>query len=319
MEEQLSSDHQRGNTADAGGNQPGHQQQPQAGGGQQAAAQVVEDLPAVQQGQRIAAASARGLGDTRKNPPGDLPVAANPAMGAAAVTLVPLGKFVVKLDIAGQPHPHMCPFDQVMAQHPLFGETAGKHAAEGSYVVDALAMVRSFAAQILIDIGDSLGIGVDADRIGEEPAENRDTGAGQGRAYPRLDDGVTGHDIARAIEAWLIQRMRQCLDHPAGRCVRQLGVAVQRDDEAHIGKMIRVAHINQAWGILRPRSVDLAVQLLQLAPFALPADEFPLGFAPGALTMEQEKTFAFVAPVELGQAFARYLQQVAVVVTGKRE
>ena len=62
-------------------------------------------------------------------------------MGSAAVTLVPLGKFIVKLDIAGQPHPDMRPFDQVMAQHPLFRKQFRQHTAEGTHIVDPLAMV----------------------------------------------------------------------------------------------------------------------------------------------------------------------------------
>ena len=97
---------------------------PDAGGRQQAAAQVVEDLPAVEQGERIGPAAARGLWHAWKNPAGDLPVAANPAMGPAAVTLVSLREIIKELDIAGQPHPDMGPFDQVVAQHPVFGESA---------------------------------------------------------------------------------------------------------------------------------------------------------------------------------------------------
>ena len=106
------------------------------------------------------------------------------------------------------------------------------------------------------------------------------------------------------IEAGLIEGVRQGLDHPAGRSVRQLGVAVQGDDEADVRQLIRVAHVDQGCGGLRPRAVDQAVQFLQLAPFALPADEFLLGFAPGALPMEQEKPLAAMALVESFQAFS---------------
>src|SRR6185369_9575494 len=132
-----------------------------------------------------------------------LPVTANPAMGPAAVTLVTLRKFIIEFNITGQAHPDMSPFDQVVAQYPLFREASRQHATESGYVVDSLAVIRSFTAQVLIDIGDRLGVGVDADRIGEEPAEGRGARARQGRADPRLDDGVAGHDVAGRIEAGL--------------------------------------------------------------------------------------------------------------------
>ena len=48
------------------------------------------------------------------------------------------------------------------------------------------------------------------------------------------------------IEARLIEGVRQGLDHPAGRGVRQLGVAVQGDDEADVRQLIRIADVDQA-------------------------------------------------------------------------
>ena len=53
MEEELQADQQRSNSADPRGNEPGGNQQGQARGRQQAAAQVVEDLPAAEQGERV--------------------------------------------------------------------------------------------------------------------------------------------------------------------------------------------------------------------------------------------------------------------------
>ncbi len=240
-------------------------------------------------------------------------------MGPAGVALIPLRELIKELNIAGQPHPHVSPFDQVVAQDPLFGESSRQHAAESTHVIDPLAMVRPFTAQVLIDIGDSLGVRVNADCIGEEPAECRDAGARQGWAHPRLDDGVrAGHDVTRRIEARLIEGVRNGLDHSAGRGVGQQGVAVQGDDEAHVRKAVRVAHVDHGRGLFQPRAVDQAVQFLQLPPFALPADEFLLGFAPGALPMEQEKSLAAVALVERFQAFFRGLEQPAVVFARKR-
>ena len=83
-------------------------------------------------------------------------------------------------------------------------------------------------------------------------------------------------------------------------------------------RLIRVSHVDHGCGGFGPRAVDQAVQFLQLAPFALPADEFLLGFTPGALPMEQEKTLAAMTLVERFQAFSRGLEQPAVVFTRKR-
>ncbi len=50
MKKQLQANHQSGYPADSRWNQPAGNQQTQAGGRQQTAAQIVEDLPAVEQG-----------------------------------------------------------------------------------------------------------------------------------------------------------------------------------------------------------------------------------------------------------------------------
>ena len=220
-------------------------------------------------------------------------------MGSTAVALVSLGKFIVKLDIARQAYPDMGTFDQIVTQHPLFRKTTGQYATEGAHVIDPLAMVRPFAAQILIHIGDRLGVRVDADSIAEEPAEYRYARARQGRADARLNDGVAGHDAAIGCEARLVEGMGQCFDHSAGSCVRQLGIAVQGDHEAYIRKMLRIPDINQGCRGFRPSSVDQSVQLFQLAPLALPTYIFLLGLAPDAFTMKKEKTFASMTVIKL--------------------
>jgi len=99
--------------------------------------------------------------------------------------------------------------------------------------------------------------------------------------------------------------------------VRQLGIAVKSDDEADIRKSVRVTHVDQRSSGLWPCAVDQAVQLLQFAPFALPADEFLLGFAPGALAMEEKKTLAAMALAQLSQQFFCGLEQPAVIFPGQ--
>ena len=104
------------------------------------------------------------------------------------------------------------------------------------------------------------------------------------------------------VEARLVERVRQGLDHPAGGPGRQLRVAVQRDDEPDIGQMLRVADVDQTIGIVRPRSIDQTIELFQLPAFALPTDEFLLGFTPGALPMEKEETLTAIPLIESFEA-----------------
>ena len=65
---------------------------------------------------------------------------------------VVLRKLVEQFDVARQADTHVSAFDQIMAQQQLFGESAGEHPAERPRIVDALAMVRTFAGKILVDV-----------------------------------------------------------------------------------------------------------------------------------------------------------------------
>ena len=216
------------------------------------------------------------------------------------VALVALRKLVIELDIAGQADAHVGAFDQVVAQHPLFREPARQHATEGAHVIDPLAVVRAFTAEVLMDIGDSLGVGVDSNRVGEQPTEGRCARARQGWAHARLDDGVgAGRNSPIVIEARRFRGWARVSIILRAGPVRQLGVAVQGDDEPYVRKVFRVADIYQPRGGFRPCSHDQVIEFFQLAPLAFPTDEFLLGITPGAFAMEQEETPAPVALIEI--------------------
>jgi hypothetical protein len=89
----------------------------------------------------------------------------------AGVAQVILRELIIEFDITGQAHSDVSAFNQVMAQQPLLRKPPGQHSTEGSHIVDAFAMVGTFTGEILIDIGNGLGIGVNSDRVGKEPAE----------------------------------------------------------------------------------------------------------------------------------------------------
>ncbi len=194
----------------------------------------------------------------------------------AGVARVIRREFIIELDIAGKADSNVRAFDQIMTQQRLFGKPAGQDSTEGTHIIDALAVVGAFTGDILIDVGNGLRIGIDSNRVREETAERRGARARQGGAHARLNDRVgAGQDIAFAVEARPVERVREGLDHPAGGVVGQLRVAIERDDEPHIRQMIRVADVHQPLGILGPRSIDQTIELFQLPAFALPSDEFP--------------------------------------------
>ncbi len=204
----------------------------------------------------------------------------------------------------------MSAFNQIMTEKPGLGEPAGKNATESAHIVNAFAVVRAFAGQILIGVGNRMGVGVYADRVREEPAERRAAGAWQGGTDARLDEGVgTRHNPASVIEARLVERVRQRLDHPAGRVVRQLRVTVQGDNKPHGSEMFRIAHVNQTLGFTGPCAHDQVVELFQFPAFAFPPNEFLLGFAPFPLPVQQEKSLAAVALIERFDALFCCLQQ----------
>jgi hypothetical protein len=109
--------------------------------------------------------------------------------------------------------------------------------------------------------------------------------------------------------------MCQGFDHPAGGAVRELRVAVQRYDEPHVRKTVRVADEYQTRGIFRPRPIDQAVELLQLSSFALPTNILLLGFTPSALPMEKEESLTTIPLIETLEAVDCSLKQWFVVHT----
>ncbi len=125
-----------------------------------------------------------------------------------------------------------------------------------------------------------------------------------------MDDGVgTGHYLPCAVEARLVKRVCQCLDHPSGSIMRQLRVAVQGNYKPYVGKPFRISHVNQALGVARACPHYQVIELFQLSPFAFPPDECLLGFTPFPLPVQQEKTLSAVAPIKGFDALLRGLQQ----------
>src|SRR4030067_2932622 len=108
----------------------------------------------------------------------------------AGVAQVTLRELIIELNITGQPHSDVSAFNQVMDQQPLYRNPPRQHSTEGAHIIDTLAMVGAFTGQILIDIGNSLSVWVNSDRVCEESDERRGTRARKRWAHARWGDGV---------------------------------------------------------------------------------------------------------------------------------
>ena len=127
-------------------------------------------------------------------------------------------------------------------------------------VVDALAGVGAFAEQVLIDVGNGGGIGIDAVHAGEDALEQRTFAADrQRRRDPRLQHGMTLDDAAGSgVEARPVERMRHLADQAAHRVARQPRVGVERDDVADAGGHAGAAVDGQKVVSVAPRSSRLS-------------------------------------------------------------
>ncbi len=213
--------------------QPAEQQQQQRRHRHQAAPQIVENAPAVDQRQRIGLGSAAVGRHARQDPRRDLPVAANPAMLALAVTHVVERQVLEQLNIAGQRHARVRPFDQIVAEQRFRGKAVAERGAERLHVVNRLAVKDRFAEQILLRVGNGLAVGIGSGGVGENAREARRRGAGQSDADARLNDGEAALARARhGIDLHAVQRMRDGLHQPPRGGDRQLRVGIQRDHVA---------------------------------------------------------------------------------------
>ena len=208
----------------------------------------------------------------------------------------------------------MLAFDQVVAEQTAFREAAGKNSAEGAQIVDPFAVVGALAGEILVHVGNRFGVWIDPDRVGKQPAERRSQRAGQGWTDARLEDGIgAGQDPALFIKPGPVERMGKRLDHPPRGSRRQLGVAVERDDEADALEPVRISHLQQLWGAFRPGIFEVLMQFLEFSAFALPADVASFRRTPLPFAMEEEETLAVVPPVQLLQSLDGLLQELSIL------
>ena len=125
---------------------------------------------------------------------GNLPIPANPTAPAADVRTIAGGVFLIQRHITQRPGPHVTPFQKIVAEDPVLGETAPQGPFEGINFIDALADERAFTEQVLINIGNGAGIGINAEFIGAQTGIPGAVRAGQAHRHPRLKNAVPRDD-----------------------------------------------------------------------------------------------------------------------------
>ena len=259
---------------------PRQQQQRDGRGCHQAASQVVEDLPARDQRQPVAARAGTGR-DERKQPPEDLPVAAHPAMLAARVREDARRVVVDDLDVGDESRARVEPLEEVVGQERVLGHAAVERGHEGVHVVEPLAGEDAFGEEVLVRVGDRGGVGVDARVPGVEPREERARGARHRHAHPGLQDRVALRDTAETrVEPGPVERVGGDADQLLRGVARQARVRVERDAVAHAREDGGVAGLDRETGVRG--AAQQAVPFLDLAALALPAHEDALARIPPA-------------------------------------
>ena len=224
-----------------------------------------------------------------------------------------------QLDVGDEPRAGEDPFEQVVAQQAVLGHASGQGRFEGVDLVDALAGVGAFAEQILIDIGDGGGIGVDAGRPGEDAlVERPETIGGHRGRDARLQHGVSVDDAARAgVERGPVEGMRHRPDQAAGGVPRQTGIGIERDHVAngggHDGRAPTRGHERRVVG-----PPEKPVELVEFPALALPPHPRALPLVPDSSAVEQEKALTAggrgtVAPVEARDPLGRRGEEPIVV------
>ena len=206
-------------------------------------------------------------------------------------------EFLDDLDIGGEAGAREHAFEQIVAEKRRIRRPAGERSFEGVDVVDAFARIGAFAEQILIDVRDSRGVGIDSAQAGEDALEQRAFPADrQRRRDARLQHRVAFHHPAGGcVEARPVQRMRHLADQAAHRVARQPRVRVERHDVADIGGRDRRPGADVDEGGVG-RGAQQPVQFVQLAALALPADPPRFAFVPDATAMQQQKARRRPAP-----------------------
>ena len=140
-----------------------------------------------------------------EDPGQQLPVAAHPAMLARRRDVVARGKFLDHLDVGDQTGARENALQQIVAEHRVLRNAALERGLEDVDIVDALAGIGAFFEQILIDVGNREGIGIEAAGARKDALEQRTFAADRQRRrharlkqpWPSIDAAWPGIEVGR--------------------------------------------------------------------------------------------------------------------------
>ena len=133
-------------------------------------------------------------------------------MTAVHIRAVARRVLLIELHIAQQTGPGVTPFQQIVAENPVFGQPPGQGPFECVHFIDALADERAFAEQVLVYIGNGARIRIDAGLAGAHVRIPRLVHAGQAHRHPWLNNAVPGND---ALPAFVVTRTIEWMGHGA--------------------------------------------------------------------------------------------------------
>ena len=198
--------------------------------------------------------------------------------------------------------PGMAALDQVMAENPVVGEPGTHGGVKCLDVVDGLADELALSEQVLVNVGDLAGIGVQADISRKQAGEARSLRLGQRDSQPRLEDAVAPrHALVLHIDVRAVQRMRHGGGHFPGGLRRQLGVGIQHDTVLNAAQLGN-ASFDQRKGFGHARQHQ-PVEVLDLAALPLMPHPSPLARIPQAWPV-QEVECRLAGPRVLGVQLA---------------
>ena len=284
---------------DAREHRPPRDEQRQQRRRDETAPEVVEDLPARDDRQRVRHGAPVRVGDRAPEPARDLPVAADPSVQAGGGCEVVRRVVVDKVDVGAQPGAGVGSLEEIVAEQPVFRHPVRQRRFERVDIVNALADVAAFMKQILIDVRHGRCVRIDPHMAGEHLRERRAVGTDQVDGDARLEHAVAfGDALQSRVESRPVQRMRQRPDQATGGLNRQLCVGIQRDDVADGRQNRHVAVANDEAGARV--AAKQPVELRQFAALALPSHPAPFAGIPAPLPVKQKEPIGAVPRVELG-------------------
>jgi hypothetical protein len=302
-------DRHRPEPAGTGQHGPSRDQQRQQRRRDEAAAQVVQDLPAPDDRQRVPR-QAVARRHERKEPQEDLPVAADPAVLPACVGEHARRVVVHQFHVRDQCRPRVEPLEEIVRQQRVLRYRLAERRREGVDVVQPLPGEDALPEEVLIGVGHGGRVRVDAGVSGIQPREERARGAHERHADPRLQDAVALRDPAdRGIERGAIERMRDDADELSGHAPGQPRVAVERDAVPDLRQHGQIADDGGEARV--GGAAQQPIELLDLAALAFPSHPSTFAGVPLPQAMEEEEPVGAtvrVPGVERGNARLRRRQ-----------